>query len=285
MRSTASHSPYRVLACLATTALLVLGVAACGDEEEAQTLTFTLAQEGKTAAISGPSSAEAGEAEIALANKGSKDGELQLIRVEGDHSADEVVKVLGGAQQGKPFPDWFFAGGGLGVTEPGEETIVTQVLKPGTYYAFDLEAGQPDPKSVPAIQVTGEEEDETLEGDATVTAVDADDEYAFEAEALPSGNAEIVFDNEGEEPHHLLIAPIEGDATAEDVETFFKTEKGKPPIAEEGGFDTAVIEGGESQLVNVDLKPGRYALFCFISDRDGGKPHALKGMVDEVEVE
>lgn len=261
-----------------------MGFAACGDEE-AQKLSFTITQEGKEATLSGPGSAETGEAEITLANEGKDDGELQLIRVEGDHSADEVIDALSGAQEGEPLPGWFFAGGGLGVTEPGEETTAIQVMRPGTYYAFDLEAGQPDPKSVPAIEVSGEEADETLEGDATVTAVDANEEYAFEADTLPSGEAEIVFDNEGEQPHHMLIGRIEGDATAKDIEAFFKTEKGKPPIAEEGGFDTAVIEGGESQRVNVDLEPGRYALFCFISDRDGGPPHALKGMVDEVEVE
>ncbi len=46
-----------------------------------------------------------------------------------------------------------------------------------------------------------------------------------------------------------------------------------------------MLEGGEAQLVTLDLEPGRYVLFCFISDRQGGQPHALKGMVDEVEVE
>jgi hypothetical protein len=275
----------RLVALVAIAVLSSATLAACGDDEEAQGLTFTVSGSGKASKIEGPTSADPGLAEITLANEGDKARELQLIRVEGDHSAAEVIEVLGGAQQGKPFPDWFFAGGGLGVTKPGEETVATQVMKPGTYYAFDLQEGQPDAKSVPTIEVTGDEEDETLEGDATVTAVDEDEEYAFEADALPAGKAEIVFDNEGEEPHHLLIAPIEGDATAEDVETFFKTEKGKPPIAEEGGFETAVIEGGESQLVTTELEPGRYAFFCFISDRDGGKPHALKGMVDEIEVE
>jgi hypothetical protein len=270
------------LACVAALALTA-GLAACGDDDEdAQALAFTISGDKLT----GPSSAETGETEITLKNNGKNDGELQLIRVEGDHSAEEVIKALGAAQEGGAgLPDWFFAGGGLGVTKPGAATTATQVMQPGTYYAFDLEAGKPDPKSVPTIEVTGDEEDVTLEGDATVTAVDQDDEYAFEADSLPSGKAEYVFENDGEQPHHMLIAPIEGDATAEDVETFFKTEKGKPPISEEGGFDTAVIEGGESQLVEVNLKPGRYAFFCFISDRDGGKPHALKGMVDEIEVE
>jgi hypothetical protein len=26
-------------------------------------------------------------------------------------------------------------------------------------------------------------------------------------------------------------------------------------------------------------------MYCFITDREGGPPHAIKGMVDEVEVE
>ena len=45
-----------------------------------------------------------------------------------------------------------------------------------------------------------------------------------------------------------------------------------------------MIEGGETQLIDLDLKPGRYALFCLITDRLGGPPHALKGMVDEFEI-
>ena len=101
--------------CIAALALMV-GLAACGDDEEAQELSFT-ATEGK---LSGPGSAETGEAVITLTNDSGKDSELQLIRVEGDHSAEEVIQALGGAQQGKPFPDWFHAGGGLG-PPPGQQ--------------------------------------------------------------------------------------------------------------------------------------------------------------------
>jgi hypothetical protein len=157
---------------------------------------------------------------------------------------------------------------------------VTQVLEPGTYYAFNTEAGLPDPKSVPALEVTGEESSDEVDGEATVSAA----EYVFEAEELPSGEVEIDFENVGVQPHHLLASPIEGNATAEEIETFFKTEKGRPPLSEKGSVSTAVIEGGEGQAVTLDLKPGRYAFYCFISDRQGGPPHALKGMVDEIEV-
>jgi Copper binding proteins, plastocyanin/azurin family len=153
------------------------------------------------------------------------------------------------------------------------------VLQPGTYYALSTE-GRLDPKSVATIEVNGEQSDDELpEADATVTAV----EYGFEADELPSGQIEVDFENDGAQPHHLLVSQLIGDGTAADVERFFKTEKGKPPLREENQA-TAVIEGGEGQAVTLDLKPGRYAFYCFISDRQGGPPHAFKGMVDEFEV-
>ncbi len=264
--------------CLVATVLVASALAACGGEDE-QSLTFTITEEGKQRKVAGPQSAEAGTAEITLKNEAKGGNDLQLIRVEGDHSAEEVVEGLSEASSGKPFPDWFFAGGGIGGTGPGESRTATQVLQPGTYYALSTE-GRFDAKSVATIEVSGEESDDELpEADATVTAI----EYGFEAEELPSGAVQIDFENNGAQPHHLLASQLIGDSTAADVERFFKTEKGKPPLRREGEA-TAVVEGGEGQTVTFDLKPGRYAFYCFISDRQGGPPHIFKGMVDEFEV-
>lgn len=279
MSRKASRPLRYAVACLAAVPIAV-GLIACGDEEETQSITFTLSGDGKGAKLSGPSSAETGLAEITLKNESNRDGEAQLIRVEGDHAAEEVVEGLEAATEGKAFPDWFFAGGGVGATSAGESQTVTQVLEPGTYYAFDTE-GQLDAASAPAVEVSGDASDETVEADETIDAF----EYGFEAESLSPGEVEVAFDNTGTQPHHLLAAQLNGETTVDDVERFFKNEKGKPPFEEKGFQSTAVIEGGEGQLVTLDLEPGRYVLFCFISDRKGGPPHALKGMVDEVEVE
>jgi len=267
------------LTCIAAT-IGATALVACGSsDEETQTLTYTVTDEGKASKVAGPKSAEAGVAEITLKNEAKRGNDLQLIRVEGDHSAQEVVEAFGKASEGQPFPDWFLAGGGVGGTGPGKTATVTQVLQPGTYYALSTE-GRPSPESLAVVEVSGEESgDELPEADATVTAV----EYGFDAEALPSGKIEVDFENDGAQPHHLLASRLIGDSTAADVERFFKTEKGKPPLREENQA-TAVIEGGEGQTVTLDLKPGRYAFYCFISDRQGGPPHAFKGMVDEFEV-
>ena len=269
----------RASACLVLTALAVTALAACGDEES-QELAYTLSGDGKTAKLEGPSSADSGLTEISFENSSGGEADLQLIRVEGERSPAETADGLKSASNGRPFPEWFFAGGGTGATPAGETKTVTQVLEPGTYYAFEVEGGL-DPKSAVRLDVGGEASDEELAADATVSAF----EYGFESDGLASGSTEVAFENTGVQPHHIVYAPLNEGATAEDVESFFKTEKGKPPFNDEDFRSTAVIEGGEAQLVDLDLEPGRYALLCFISDREGGPPHAFKGMIDEVEVE
>jgi len=276
--------PTRAIFGAAIAMAAAFALTACGDsDDEAESLSYALSGEGKAAKFSGPESAESGEAEIAFANETKGEAELQLIRVEGDHSAADVVAGLEAATRGKPFPDWFFAGGGVSSTKPGQTKTVTQVLEPGTYYTTNVEAGVPDPKSMVALEVTGEESDQELEADATVKAA----EYTFEDEGLQAGANEIAFQNVGAQPHHLIVAPIKGDATIEEVQKAFAGKGGgKPPIDEKGiQTATAVVEGGESQLVDVDLEPGRYAFICFLSDRQGGPPHVAKGMVKEVDIE
>lgn len=276
-----SLNPVRIALCGAFSLIAVFALSACGDSDDAQTLSFAFGGDGKAAKFSGPESAETGEVEITFANETKDEAELQLLRVEGNHSAEEVVEGLEDASNGKPFPDWFFAGGGVSTLKGGQSGTVTQVLYPGTYYAVNTEEDKLDPAQLLAIEVTGDEPDEELEADATVEAA----EYSFAADGLTAGENEIAFDNVGAQPHHLLIAPLKGDLTAEEIETSFKEEKGPPPFDEKELQGTAVIEGGESQLVEMDLDPGRYVMLCFISDRQGGPPHALKGMIDVVEID
>jgi len=278
----------RAVVCAVVATAAAFALVACGDSDDDsdQKLSVTLSGAGKAAKFTAPKTAEAGVAEIEFTNQSDKTADMQLIRVEGDHSAGEPIQGLGKAIEGAPFEDWFFGGGGIAVIKPGQSATVTQVLEPGTYYVFNTESdGPPSPSSAGTIEVTGEASDEELEADSVVTAEDADDDYRFEVDGVEAGKHEILFENAGEQPHHLLISKIKGKATAEDVEKAFKADKGPPPLEEKGSQSTAVIEGGEAQLVTIDLGPGRYAAYCFITDRDGGKPHALKGMVDEFEVE
>lgn len=283
-----SRSPIRSftrVVCVACALIAAVSLTACGggdggdaSDESSQNLTFTLLGEGEESRfITGPKDADTGPAKITLVNQSKAESQVQLLRVEGKRSDQAVADALQEAIEGKALPDWFFAAGGVGPVAGGDQRAVTQVLQPGTYYPFNAQAGTVTPKFV----VKGEESDAELEADATITASD----YGFEAEGLSSGRTEIAYENAGEEPHQLLIAPLLGDSTAEDAERFFKEEKGKAPLDQDAVQSTSVTEGGETQLATLDLEPGPYVFYCFVSDRQGGQPHALQGMVDEVEVE
>jgi hypothetical protein len=211
--STLARASFCVCALIA-----VFALAACGSSsDEAQEIDVSLKGDGAAAKFSAPKTAEPGEAEITFANETGEEAEMQLLRVEGDHDADDVFKALGDAQAGKPFPDWFFAGGGVAAIEGGETKTVTQILEPGTYFAANLE-GKPDPKSFAAIEVSGEADDAALESDKTVIA----SEYQFEADGIEAGENAIAFENVGAQPHHLIVAPIKDGATIEEVKDAIK---------------------------------------------------------------
>jgi hypothetical protein len=261
--------------------------AGCGDDDdggssdEAQTLTIEATGGKDGVSFEAPAEAEAGVTEIEFTNNTTED-ELdgQLVYVAEERSDEQVLAQLGNATEGRPVEAWFQGGGGAGTTAKGETTTVTQVLKPGTYYAAGSQEPQPP---LTKIEVTGEEGEELPEADGTVTA----GEYLFESEGLPSGESTIELENGGGQWHHFLASPLKEGATIEDAKRFFRTEKGQPPFEGAPGdaVSSSVLEGGTSQLVDLELEPGRYAFLCFISDKQGGPPHVVKGMISEVTVE
>jgi plastocyanin len=176
-------------------------------------------------------------------------------------------------------------GGGVGMTNPGETNSVVQNLEPGTWIAVN-DSGEGDESPWTEFEVTEGEAGEPPAAAATITATD----FAFESSGLKAGENDVTFANDGEQWHHVVAAPLAEDATAEDLKEFFASEEppeGPPPgLDEEGSASSAVLGGGQSQNLKLNLeKPGKYALLCFISNKEGGPPHVAYGMVSEVEVE
>ena len=271
----------------ALAALALAGFAAgCGDDDDdsdggsAEVSTLAIeATSAKPPTFDAPETAEAGAAKIEFTNGTGDEVDGQLVRVDGERSDEDVIGELGRAMQGKPVADWFHAAGGVGSTKPGETGSVTQVLEPGTYYVL---GGEDAPKELAKITVEGEGGAELPESDGTVVATD----YAFEGENLKAGAQQIEMRNDGKEWHHFLAGELKKDASIEDARKFLTSEEGPPPFAsEEGAVETTVMDGGVSQVVDVNLKAGRYVFFCLISDRKGGPPHVAKGMISEVTVE
>lgn len=295
---------YRRLPTLLAAAALCLVPAACGDDDdssdsgsttesaETAAVTFETTEPSKgKVAIAGPDTIEAGVTEITLTNSGKGPHDAQILRVEGDRTADEVISSSIDSGEGAKIPDWITDGGGIGTTAPGQSKTVTEVLQPGTYYVLDSESGQgsetPNARKggVAKFEVTGDESTAELPAtDATITAKD----FSFETSGIEAGTNEVTFENSGQELHHLVALPLAEGATLAQARKFFTSEgepAGPPPVDFENGISTAVIDGGQAQVTELDFKKGKYALVCFITNREGGPPHVAMGMIDELDVE
>ena len=260
--------------------VLSLFVAACGDDDddsgEPEAAVAAFEFDGKK--VTGPSSVEAGAVRVEFTNSGDDDAGVTLIRVEGDHTAEEAVKAgQAWGDGGKPLPEWLTFEGGSGPVGPGKSFSAVQELTEGKHLGLDIESNE-----YVELDVTGDGGDAELPSTtATIDAVD----YSFEASGLKAGKQAILFANKGKEPHFALAAPIKPGKTIEDVKESLKSESGPPPIIEDETVSTGILDGDREQVVELELRKGAYALVCFVPDRAGGPPHAFKGMVSEATVE
>ena len=269
-------------ACLLSLACFPLALAACGDDDDdgggASPQVFEV--EASDKGVTTLDSVEPGAVEIRFTNTGKKDHSAQIVRLDDGHTAEEG-KAAGEAwgENGKALPEWLTFHGGVGSLPGGESATAVAELEPGDYAIFDIE-GEGE-KSFAEFTVEGEEGEELPETDGKVEAR----EYSFTGSDLTAGRGQILFENAGEEPHHLIAAPIKPGKSIGDVRNFVQSEKGEAPIDEAKTFVSAIVSGGTSAVIDVDLQSGNYALVCFIPDAKGGPPHAVKGMVSAASVE
>ncbi len=278
-----------VLTALALASMLAL--AACGDDDDdggsssgkadpqSGKAIFTISGSGKSTKVSGPSEARAGVLEFQVKNTAKKPAGLQIVGVEGDHDPKEVLKAGNAWGEGSALPSYMTLVGGIGNVPPGKTGVVRQSLSAGKYLAVNI-----DNDAYSEFEITGDGTGSLPSTTGTITA----SEYAFETGPLTAGDdVQLTFANPGKEAHHIVGLPINPGKTIKDVAEFLKEEEssGPPPFSEEGGFDTAIVDGGAEQAFGANLKAGKYALVCFIPDRAGGPPHVAKGMVSEAVVE
>jgi len=261
-------------------------LSACGDDEEeggggqaeeTQTLAIETSGSARSPKMTAPKSVEGGVVRIEFTNgaKGRHGLQLGYVTEEGRTPQDALRAAAAWGEEGKVLPEWIRLQGGVGSIASGESRTVTQELPAGRYFAVDI-----DTNAVAYFRVSGGGGGEQPSAAAKIEA----SEYKFTAEGLKAGRNEVEFDNVGKEPHFVGGARIKPGKTIEDVRRYVRTEKGEDPL-EKDFFDSAITDGGVKQTLEVELKKGTYALLCFIPDRKGGPPHALKGMVSEATVE
>ncbi len=116
-------------------------------------------------------------------------------------------------------------------------------------------------------------------GAFTITAWD----YAFDApDTAVAGMTEITLLNKGPELHHVQLVFLDQGKTLSDLFAAMQKSPAPPAWAHEAGGPNTPVPGGTS-VASVNLKPGRYAVLCFIPSPDG-TPHVMKGMAREIVV-
>jgi len=297
------------LGCSLALAFAPLALAACGDDDADSggkaaatpaaptALAITTSDAGsKRFSTQAPATIKGGLVELTFTNAGKASHEAQLVRIDAGHTAQDAVDVVASEKPG--IPAWFHAAGGAGSTGPGQTVTTTMNLPAGNYVMVDNDNqdGPPNSKlgALAEFTVTAGEDGELPASTATITAAtdeQAKPEHSFEITGLKVGKNRLRLVDEGEEVHHAIMFPISQGKTIEDVETFLTTEgqpSGPPPIDFTGGAGTAAIDGDTEQVTDLVLrKAGKYAVICFLTNKDGKdpKPHLASGMLTEVEVQ
>ena len=287
----------RPLLTIVLLALAALAVTACGSSkkksssttaapaQQATSLSIGYSQKGKNASYTAPASTKGGLVNVTFQNNGKAPHDAQLAEM-GNHSAQQVLKVL----EGNRIPSWLHGEGGPGTANPGQTSNATVLLPPGNYLIFDGgNMGNTRP-AFKTLKVTGGSAASLPSTGTTVTAAaPAKDKYKWQISGpLKAGENTVTFASKGGKDalHFIAAARVTGNPSQAKILKALKS-NGKPPsfVDQKSFTSTSVLDAGKSEVTSLSLKtPGKYVLFCPLTDRDGGKPHLAEGLLTTVDV-
>jgi uncharacterized cupredoxin-like copper-binding protein len=224
----------------------------------------------------------AGLTEFRFMNKGPSLHHMQILRLEGGKTVDDLRAAL--ANPGPP-PAWVKEVGGPNAAAPGLESNATLMLEAGNYalICFVDIGGPPHfmKGMVRALRVAASSEASapTPKVDATATLFD----YGFKfSSPIQAGTRTIRVLNTGAQHHEIELVRLNAGSSVGDFLKWLAKMEGPPPGTPLGGVSS--IDVGASQYFTADFTPGNYALICFLPDTKDGKPHFAHGMIQQITV-
>ncbi|MGH7539699.1 MAG: hypothetical protein ACRELC_01750, partial [Gemmatimonadota bacterium] len=219
-----------------------------------------------------------------LVNDGPDYHHLWLVRLEDGHTLDELLAHLG---TGHAPPPWARDVGGPNTPgAPGEETIATLDLTPGSYAMLCV---IPSPDGVPHIAkgmaraLTVEPAVGTAAALPAADLVMTLDDYSFIVDRpITPGTHTIRVHNVASQPHEVLIVRLEPGRTVEEFAGWVEAREGPAPGRPIGG--TTGMAQGEWNLITRTFEEGDYGLLRFIPDATDGAPHIVHGMMSQIRV-
>lgn len=235
-------------------------------------------------AFAAPATIPAGLTTVRLVNQGKEMHHVQLVRLEGGHTVQELMELA--RTEGEPMPEWATFVGGPNVHAPGAHSDATVVLEAGEYA---LVCFIPSPDGVPHI-AKGMVKPLTVTPATGLAQAAAPDvrmtltDYAFAMEPeIAAGRRTVEIINTAAQPHEVALMKLAPGKTPQDMLAWIQAGmQGPPPAMPIGG--TSFLSQGERNQITADFEPGEYALFCFVPDAKDGKPHVAHGMVRQFSV-
>lgn len=264
-----------LLRSAALAALIPAATHAGGPAPKARVVTVV----AREYAFEAPKSISAGTVTFRLLNRGKELHHIWLVRLDQGKTADDAMAAL---KAGGPPPSWVVDIGGPNSPAPGGDAEATVTLAPGNYLLLCMiPSGDNVPHAmkgmVAPLTVTGTATGAEPKADVTMRLVD----YAFDlSKPLTAGHHVVRIENAAHQSHEAFMLQLAPGKKATDLLAWMEGgQKGPPPGMPAGGV-TGIAPGSHIMLP-VDLKPGTYALYCFVPDAKDGQPHIAHGMVKE----
>ena len=272
------------LALLGTASLpLVLGAYASSLPNEGSAPALpTVALVADDYSIASPGTIQAGAVTLRLESKGKEFHHVWVARLEQGKTVNDLLAAM---RTPGPMPAWVRDMGGPNAPAPGGESNATVNLAPGSYVVACLIPGADGVPHLmkgmvrPLTVIEGARPAADPVGDVTMTLHD----FSFTlSRPLTAGKHLIEVRNHGRQPHEIELVQLASGKTAQEVLAWVHKPEGPAPGLPLGGV--APLGRGRVNWFEVDLEPGRYALICFLPDAKDGKPHFMRGMVQEIDV-
>jgi len=234
-----------------------------------------------------PDQIPAGLTTFRLTDGGKEIHHATLIKLDSGKTVADLANGIKNMKPGTPPPGWVIPSGGPNAVAPGSSSGLTMVMQPGNYAVVCF---IPDSKGVPhvahgmmkALTVTENPNANTTEPTADVTVTLKDYQFDFST-PLTAGKHTIKIVTAPGQPHEFTFFSLAPGKSAADFTKFVESGmKGAPPGMPIGGV--AAMSAGEAAYYEVDLKPGDYAIICFLEDAKDGKPHYTHGMIQQIKV-
>lgn len=234
-----------------------------------------------------PADVPAGMTTFTLTNSGKEIHHAALIKLDSGKTMNELMASMKAMKPGTPPPGWVIAAGGTNAAAPTMSSSLTMNLQPGNYV---LACFVPDAKGVPhvmsgmakALSVTPNATANTAEPTSDVTVTLSDYKFDFST-PLTAGKHTLKIETAPGQPHEFTFFQLAPGKTAADLTKYIETGmKGPPPGMPLGGV--AALGSGNPVFYTVDLKPGDYAIVCFLDDAKDGKPHYAHGMTQAIKI-